>query len=142
VRKLGFKANEGEVMRRITLMLAGAAAATCLTLAGSARAQGSGSGSSGTATGSSTGKQGSSSSSQDTKGKTVQGKVKSVDKKSNEVTLSSGEHLKLDPNASLTKGGKAASIDDLKEGDQVRASMSGDQANTVITIIVEPTGSQ
>ena len=55
-------------------------------------------------------------------GEEIQGTVKSVDKKKNSLTLSDGKELKLDPSAAVVKDGRTASIKDIKEGDQVRAS--------------------
>jgi len=52
----------------------------------------------------------------------VQGKVKSVDTSKNALTLSDGKQLNLDPSLAVTKDGKPATIADIKEGDEVRAS--------------------
>jgi Cu/Ag efflux protein CusF len=52
----------------------------------------------------------------------IQGTVKSFDKKTDLLTLSDGQELKVAPNATIVKNGKAASMKDLKKGDEVRAS--------------------
>lgn len=56
----------------------------------------------------------------------LSGKVQSFDRSNNTLTLSgSPKMLKVDPGTQVTKDGERASIDDIKEGDQVRASFSG-----------------
>jgi hypothetical protein len=56
----------------------------------------------------------------------ISGVVKKIDRSKRSVQISSwagGEHeLKLSPNATITRGGSALSLDQLKEGDQVLAS--------------------
>jgi hypothetical protein len=49
------------------------------------------------------------------------GKVQKVDKKNGQLTLA----IKVSPSTQVTKNGQAASLSDIKEGDQVRASFSG-----------------
>ncbi len=60
------------------------------------------------------------------------GVVKEVDKDKNMVTL----QLPLAPNASVLKDGQRASIDDLKEGDDVRASFDP-QSNKIIRLDIQ-----
>jgi hypothetical protein len=52
----------------------------------------------------------------------VKGKVQSIDSSKNAVTLTSGKKITLDPNAEVTKDGQSASLSDVKQGDDVRAS--------------------
>jgi hypothetical protein len=52
------------------------------------------------------------------------GLVTSVDHANDAIMLSDGSQLMLDPNASITKDGKKATLADIKEGDQVRASFA------------------
>ena len=51
----------------------------------------------------------------------AEGQVKSVDRTSNQLKLSDGTQLQLDPNAKVTKDGQPASIGDIEAGDDVRA---------------------
>ncbi len=60
------------------------------------------------------------------------GVVKEVDKDKNMVTL----QLPLAPNASVLKDGQRASIDDLKEGDDVRASFDP-SSNKIIRLDIQ-----
>lgn len=54
------------------------------------------------------------------------GKVQRFDRSKNELTLSGSDRkLKLDSTTKVMRDGARASIDDIKEGDQVRASFSG-----------------
>ncbi len=54
------------------------------------------------------------------------GKVQKFDRSKDTLTLAgSTKTLKVDPSTKVTKDGSRASIDDIKEGDQVRASFSG-----------------
>ncbi|HEX9049540.1 MAG TPA: hypothetical protein VF841_03320 [Anaeromyxobacter sp.] len=64
----------------------------------------------------------------------VTGKVQKFDKKNNELSLK----LKLSPSTQVTKDGQTASLSDIKEGDEVRASFSGSE---VTQIEVMPKGS-
>jgi Cu/Ag efflux protein CusF len=63
---------------------------------------------------------------------TYNGVVKEVDKDKNMVTL----QLPLAPNASVLKDGQRASIDDLKEGDDVRASFDP-SSNKIIRLDIQ-----
>ena len=146
-------------MRRISVCM-GMGAAACLVFASGARAGSSSTSASdttsdqSTTTSPGTSSQGSGSSYQGSgssaphkmgqdQGKSVQGRVTNVDSDQHELTLSGGQHLKADPSASVTKGGKTASFNDIQEGDQVRASMSPDNTDTVVHIIViQPEGAQ
>jgi Cu/Ag efflux protein CusF len=54
------------------------------------------------------------------------GKVERFDRSNNELTLAGSDRkLKLDSSTKVMRDGSRASIDDIKEGDQVRASYSG-----------------
>ena len=54
------------------------------------------------------------------------GKVQNFDRSKNELMLSGSDRkLKLDSSTRVMRDGSRASIDDIKEGDQVRASYSG-----------------
>ena len=56
----------------------------------------------------------------------LQGKVQKFDRSKNTLTLSgSAQSLKIDSSTQVMKDGSRASLDDIKEGDQVRASYSG-----------------
>ena len=56
----------------------------------------------------------------------LSGKVQRFDRSKNELTLSGSDRkLKLDSTTKVMRDGARASIDDIKEGDQVRASFSG-----------------
>ncbi len=56
----------------------------------------------------------------------LQGKVEKFDRSKNTLTLSgSDKTLKLDSSTKVMKDGSQASLEDIKEGDQVRASYSG-----------------
>ncbi len=62
----------------------------------------------------------------------LQGRVESFDRSNNTLTLSGApQTLKIDSSTDVTKGGSRASIDDIKEGDQVRASFSGASGDTL-----------
>jgi Cu/Ag efflux protein CusF len=102
----------------------------------SAGSMGTGSGSMGTGSGSMNSGSGSTSSgasastdpSSSTSGHfdALTGKVQSFDRSSNELTLAGSDRkLKLDSSTKVMRDGSRASIDDIKEGDQVRASYSG-----------------
>src|SRR6266568_4994041 len=135
--------------------MAGAAMAGVVTLlAASVQAAGgsSGTGSSGTGTGASSDptKSGTGASSDPTKSGTgassagssttmgdtsasptadasqLQGKVQNFDRTNNTLTLAgSDKALKIDSSTQVMKNGSRASLNDIKEGDQVRASFSG-----------------
>ena len=54
------------------------------------------------------------------------GKVQQFDRSTNELTVAgSDQRLKIDSSTKVMRDGSRASIDDIKEGDQVRASYSG-----------------
>ncbi|HZZ84418.1 MAG TPA: hypothetical protein VFE30_07760 [Anaeromyxobacteraceae bacterium] len=56
----------------------------------------------------------------------LQGKVQNFDRTNNTLTLSgSDKALKIDSSTQVMKNGSRASLNDIKEGDQVRASFSG-----------------
>lgn len=61
----------------------------------------------------------------------VTGKVGKIDKTNNEITLS----LKVSDSTQVTKDGQRASLTDIKEGDQVRASFSGSGESLQVTEI-------
>ncbi len=61
----------------------------------------------------------------------VTGKVEKFDKTSKELTLS----LKVSDTTQVTKDGRSASLTDIKEGDQVRASFSGSGDSLEVTQI-------
>jgi len=64
-------------------------------------------------------------------GNSLQGKVEKFDRSKNTLTLSGVDKtLKLDSSTKVMKDGSSATLDDIKEGDQVRASFSG-SGNTV-----------
>src|SRR6266542_2672389 len=73
----------------------------------------------------------------------IQGKVKKFDKSKNQLTLSGNDKpLKVDSTTKVTKDGSRASLDDIKEGDQVRASYSGSGDTLMVsTIDIMPAGS-
>ncbi|HTP28339.1 MAG TPA: hypothetical protein VMK12_22125 [Anaeromyxobacteraceae bacterium] len=59
-------------------------------------------------------------------GKSLHGKVENFDRTQNTLTLSgSSKTLKVDPNTKVMKNGSKATLDDIQEGDEVRASYSG-----------------
>jgi hypothetical protein len=59
-------------------------------------------------------------------GQSLQGKVESFDRTNNTLMLSGSEKtLKVDSSTKVMKQGSRATLDDIKEGDQVRASYSG-----------------
>ena len=66
----------------------------------------------------------------------VQVKVKSVDTSKNALTLSDGKQLNLDPSLAVTKDGKPATIADIKEGDEVRASYAPSSTTKVQQLTV------
>ncbi len=56
----------------------------------------------------------------------LQGRVQNFDRTNNTLTLSgSDKALKIDSSTQVMKNGSQATLDDIKEGDQVRASFSG-----------------
>lgn len=57
-------------------------------------------------------------------GTKLRGSVKSVDPSAKQVTLADGQHLEIDASTKITRDGKRASLRDLKQGDDVRASFS------------------
>jgi Cu/Ag efflux protein CusF len=61
----------------------------------------------------------------------VTGKVGKIDKTNKEITLS----LKVSDSTQVTKDGQRASLTDIKEGDQVRASFSGSGESLQVTEI-------
>jgi Cu/Ag efflux protein CusF len=61
----------------------------------------------------------------------VTGKVDKIDKSNNELTLS----LKVSDSTQVKKDGQTASLTDIKEGDQVRASFSGSGESLQVTEI-------
>lgn len=61
----------------------------------------------------------------------ITGKVEKFDESSNELTLS----LKVSDKTQVTKDGKTASLSDIEEGDQVRASFTGSGENLQVTRI-------
>ncbi len=69
--------------------------------------------------------------------KELSGVVKDVDKDNHSLKISSGvgadQELKVADSATITRDGSQASLDQIKEGDQVRASFdaSGTQASTI-----------
>jgi len=64
-------------------------------------------------------------------GNSLQGKVEKFDRSKNTLTLSGTDKtIKLDSSTKVMKDGSSATLDDIKEGDQVRASYSG-SGNTV-----------
>jgi hypothetical protein len=79
----------------------------------------SGTGSSSTDTSGATASSGTSSSA-----KEVHGSVERFDRSSNTLTVA-GQPLKLDSSTEVLKDGSRASLNDIKEGDQIRASFSG-----------------
>ncbi|HTP25766.1 MAG TPA: hypothetical protein VMK12_08920 [Anaeromyxobacteraceae bacterium] len=75
--------------------------------------------------------------------KSLHGKVENFDRTSNTLTLSgSSKTFKLDPSTKVSKNGAKATLDDIQEGDEVRASYSG-SGNTlqVKSIDIMSTGS-
>lgn len=57
---------------------------------------------------------------------TLKGKVQNFDRSDNTLTLAgSDKQLKVDSSTEIMKDGARASVDDIKEGDDVRASYSG-----------------
>ncbi len=54
----------------------------------------------------------------------IEGEVRSVDSESGMLTLSDGKQLAIDLGTRVRKDGSIASLSDIKEGDQVRASFS------------------
>jgi hypothetical protein len=59
-------------------------------------------------------------------GDALTGKVEQFDRSTNELTVAgSDQKLKIDSSTKVMRDGSRASIDDIKEGDQVRASYSG-----------------
>jgi hypothetical protein len=83
--------------------------------AGPAAAQGASSGTTGTDTGAST---------SSGTGKQLAGRIDRIDRSTNTLTLD-GRMLKMDSSTEVTKDGSRATLSDVKEGDQVRASFSG-----------------
>lgn len=61
----------------------------------------------------------------------VMGSVTGVDRSSNTVTLSDGQTLRLDSSTNVTKDGFGGSIKDIRRGDDVLASYSPTQCDTV-----------
>jgi hypothetical protein len=57
----------------------------------------------------------------------ITGKVEKVDQTKKQLTL----QLKVDESTQVTKNGQRASLSDIKEGDQVRASFSGSQVQRI-----------
>lgn len=103
--------------------------------AGPAAAQGntsggtSGTGTSGSTTYGNSGTTGtdpsaSASSSTSQAGKELAGRIDHIDRSTNTLTLD-GRMLKMDSSTEVTKDGSRATLSDVKEGDQVRASFSG-----------------
>jgi Cu/Ag efflux protein CusF len=108
---------------------------------GSGTGSTSGTGSSGTSSGMSTGKSSETgstmgSTSADQHHKAITGTVEKLDKSKHELTLSgTDKKLKLDSKTSVMKNGEHATLDDVKEGDQVRASYSGSADHPTVTRI-------
>ncbi len=81
-----------------------------------------------------------------TKSSALQGKVEKFDRSKNTLTLSgSDKTLKVDSSTMVMKNGLSATLDDIKEGDEIRASYSG-SGNTVKVksldiVAAAPTGS-
>jgi hypothetical protein len=106
--------------------------------AGPAAAQGTSSGTAGTDTGAST------SSGTSQAGKQLAGRIDRIDRSTNTLTLD-GRMLKMDSSTEVTKDGSRATLSDVKEGDQVRASFSGSgdtlNAQRIEVMSSEATGS-
>jgi hypothetical protein len=66
----------------------------------------------------------------------VTGKVDKVDQTKNELSLK----VKVDPSTQVMKNGKTATLSDIKEGDQVRASFSGSQVQRIDVMSATPGG--
>ena len=75
--------------------------------------------------------------------KSLQGKVEKFDRAENTLTLSgTDKKLKVDSSTQVMKEGARASLEDIKEGDQVRASYSGTgETVNAQTIDIVPSGS-
>jgi Cu/Ag efflux protein CusF len=75
--------------------------------------------------------------------KTLQGKVEKFDRSENTLTLSGIDtKLKVDSSTQVMKEGARATLNDIKEGDQVRASYSGTgETVNAKTIDIMPSGS-
>ncbi len=70
------------------------------------------------------------------------GKIAKVDADERTIELQGDRKLKVDPSAEIRRDGQRASFSDLHEGDEVRASFSGDDRTNVKRIEVVPgTGS-
>src|SRR3990172_657621 len=92
---------------------------------------GSTTGTMGESSGSSTGSAATSGPSATRSGTELQGKVEKFNRSKNTLTLSgSSKTLKVDSSTKVMKDGSNASLDDIKEGDEIRASYSG-SGNTV-----------
>jgi hypothetical protein len=113
-------------MRKIGMRAWVALAAGLLALAGGRTlaqgygGTGTGTGSSGSTTSSSPG----TAASTTTHGDQIVGRVDRIDRSTNTMSLN-GKMLKLDSSTEVTKDGARASLNDIQEGDQVRASYAG-----------------
>ena len=65
----------------------------------------------------------------------VTGKVEKFDKTSKELTLRTAQEAQVSDSTQVTKDGQSASLTDIKEGDQVRASFSGSGDTLQVTQI-------
>jgi Cu/Ag efflux protein CusF len=70
----------------------------------------------------------------------LHGSVKSVDVTAKQLTLSDGEQLKVQSSTKIAKDGRQASLEDVKQGDDVRASFSPGDTEKVEQIIVTSSG--
>lgn len=103
---------------------------------GSSTGSGSSSGSSMGSSDTSMGTGSSMGSSSSASGKQLHGKVQNFDRSSNTLTLSNSDKtLKVDPSTKIMKNGERATLDDIKEGDDVRASYSGSGDTLVVRTI-------
>jgi Cu/Ag efflux protein CusF len=94
---------------------------------GSAGSMGSTGSTGSSSTGSSASSSPSASSSASAMGNELTGKVQKFDKAKHEITLA----LKVSDSTQVTKDGQTATLSDIKEGDQVRASFSGDDVTKI-----------